>query len=102
VSAYAFRIAAYITWWICLGDAFFLLLETTSESLHRYKGREILFSIILPFDNIRQYINMLSLLSQSLLLGYGAWGALAAFGITTSGNGFRVDTGGGLVFDISK
>jgi hypothetical protein len=27
---------------------------------------------------------------------------LAAFGVTTAGSSFRVDTGGGLVFDVNK
>ncbi|KFY50277.1 hypothetical protein V495_00321 [Pseudogymnoascus sp. VKM F-4514 (FW-929)] len=45
---------------------------------------------------------MFSLFPPFLLLGYGASAALAAFGVTTFGNGFRVDTGGGLIFDISK
>jgi rhamnogalacturonan endolyase len=27
---------------------------------------------------------------------------LAAFGVTTAGNSFRVDTDGGLVFDVNK
>jgi uncharacterized protein YabE (DUF348 family) len=28
--------------------------------------------------------------------------ALAAFGVTSNGNSFRVDTAGGLVFDVNK
>ena len=28
--------------------------------------------------------------------------ALAAFGVTSTGNGFKVDTGAGLVFVVSK
>jgi hypothetical protein len=27
---------------------------------------------------------------------------LAAFGVTSTGNAFRVDTAGGLVFDVNK
>lgn len=40
----------------------------------------------------------MNVLVFALLIG----SALAAFGVTSTGNGFRVDTGAGLVFVVSK
>ncbi|KAI2606955.1 polysaccharide lyase family 4 protein [Hypoxylon fragiforme] len=40
--------------------------------------------------------------SAALVLGLLSKGAFAAFGLTTTSNGFKVDTNGGLVFEVSK
>ncbi len=44
------------------------------------------------------YTSLTSVAVTAWLLGT----ASAKFGLTTSGNSYRVDTNGGLVFDVSK
>jgi hypothetical protein len=44
----------------------------------------------------------MALLQRFVLLLAASRTALAAFGVTTAGSAFRVDTGGGLVFDVNK